>query len=95
MRATGRELRELRRPLAVTKDITFSNLLCIAVRLQNDSSSLAKNTNVKGRTSFIRSNVSKNATSERISIISSSSRTMTSSENTGEVMVKNTSMTIA
>jgi len=95
MRTIGWESRKLRRPVTVARIIASSNLSITSVRLQYDSSALTRNTNVKGRTSFILRNVSNNPTSEDKPTIPSSSRTVTSSEKTGDVMVENTSMAIS
>jgi len=90
----GRESRKLRRPFAVAENTASPNFCNSPVRIQHESSILTKNTNVKGQTRFILRNISKNVTSES-KPISSWSRTMTSSENTGDVIVENTSVTIA
>jgi hypothetical protein len=58
------------------------------------SGATSKNTNLKGLTSFIVRNVSNNVASEDRRAAVLTPRTITSSENTGDVIVENTSMTI-
>ena len=90
----GGELRKLREPPAITESKTSSNSRCLShwSPRQNSSRTGSKNTSLKGLTLFIARNVSSNAISEGKLAISSPPMIRTSSENTGDVMVENTSM---
>jgi len=89
---TGEELRKSRRPFAVTKSKATANFRPTSPREESETS--RKNTNLKGLTSFILPNVSNNKTSSGKKFVACSVRVIAISENTGDVMVKNTPMTI-
>ena len=83
----GGESRKSRAPFAATKFKPLSNSPLY------ESGTSSKNTNLKGLTSFIVRNVL-NSVASQCGQGTSSARTMTSSENTGDVMVEKTPATI-
>jgi hypothetical protein len=88
----GGESRKSRRPLAAAESKAPTNFRRVFSR--RESMATSKNTNLKGLTLFIIRNVSNNVASESRRAAVFTPRTITSSENTGDVIVENTSMTI-
>jgi hypothetical protein len=88
----GGESRKSKRPLAVAESKALANFRRDSP--WSGSGSTSENTNLKGLTSFIVRNVSKNVTSEGRRVALWTPMRITSSENTGDVIVENTSMTV-
>ena len=88
----GGESKDLRKPLVVTKSRVLSNLRSVPSRKGPKTSS--NNTNLKGLISFILPNVSNGTSFWGWKVAVSPSRTIMSSENTGDVMVENASATV-
>jgi len=90
LRMVGGEPRNSRRPFSVAESRASVSSRCASQKSKTSS----KNTNLKGLTSFIVRRASKNKSAQGKQV-SKRARTTTSSEKTGDVIVENTSMTIA
>ena len=89
LQIVGGEPRKLSRRFAATESKTSTNF-CLASFLRISKTTREK-TNLNGRTRFISRNVSKSGTRESMADMSLLSRTTTTSENDGDVMVEKTS----
>ena len=85
----GGESRKSKRLFPVAGFKAFSNF-----RRVSSEDTVSKNTNLKGLTLFIVRSASRNAGSEGGGVTASAPTKITSSENTGDVIVENTSMTV-
>jgi len=90
LRTVGGESRKSRRPFADADSRASASSCCASQKSRTSS----KNTNLKGLTSFIVRSAPKNKSAQGKQV-SKSARATTSSGNTGDVIVENTSMTIA
>jgi len=90
-RMVGGESRKSRRPFAVTNSKPLSKSSRAPGRARSETSS--ENTSLKGLTSSIARNISNNEASPDTRELCVGPTTITSSENTGEVIVENNSKT--
>jgi hypothetical protein len=90
LRKVGGELRKSKSPLAITESKAPANFWCASLR--DKRGAMSKNTNLKGLTLFIARSVSNSVTSEGKRAAASTPMRIASSENTGDMIVENTSM---